>query len=161
LNRPGKLQVSAYSEPAKNSTILQLQVGEKPGFITAVSPTNSLEYTPTFAPTPTQSAAGNGGQNEPDHAGWDTLTTLLLVLGVFSAAIIVLTNQPAWNAFRLRILLGCLVGGLAGYDLIVIGFSGSNGPAVWGGKWLGVVIGMIGGILGGLLGWGSMKGKKG
>ncbi len=160
LDRQGKLQVSASSEPAKNSTILQLAVGEQPGFVTAIAPTNSLEYTPTYTATPTGSAAGNGGTGGTNRAGWDTLIALLLALGVFSAAIVVFTNQPELVAFRMRILLGCLIGGLAGYDLVVIGFSGQEGLALWGGRWISVVIGMVGGILGAVLGWGSLKWKS-
>ncbi len=54
LDRQGQLQVSATSEPAKNSTIIKLAVGEKPAFITAIAPTLSEE--PSVSPT---SAATN------------------------------------------------------------------------------------------------------
>ena len=154
------MQVSAVSEPAKNSTIIQLMVGTQPGYIQTVEPTNSPESTPTVTATPTQPASGNGDGNAANRAGWDTLISLLLVLGAFSAAVAVLTHQPTLAAFRLRILLGCLVGGLAGYDLTAIGLAGRDGAAVWGGRWISVAAGMIGGILGAILGWASVRWKK-
>jgi beta-N-acetylhexosaminidase len=161
LERQGVMQVSAYSEPAKNSAIIQLAVGEEPGFVTAITPTENLETTPSPAVTPTNSntgtLTGNGGK---DRAGWDTLVILILMLGVFSAAIIVLSNYPAWSAYRWRILLGFLVGGLAGYDLVVIGFTSANGLAAWGGRWISVAAGLMGGILGAGLGWGSIHWKR-
>jgi beta-N-acetylhexosaminidase len=161
LNRPGLIQVSAYSEPAKHSNVLQLLVGEQPGGVTVLSPTSSMEHTPTFTAEPTGAASnGSGGQGAEERAGWDTLAVLLLALGVFGAAIIVLTNPPGLVALRTRILLGCLVGGLAGYDLIAIGVSGRDGLAGWGGRWISVVTGMIGGLLGAFLGWGSMRWKQ-
>ncbi len=159
LKKQGVMQVTAFSEPAKNSTILQLAVGEEPGFVTAVTPTENLEATPslTITPTNTGTVTGNGGK---DRAGWDTLVILLLMFGVFSAAIIVLSNYPAWSAYRWRILLGFLVGGLAGYDFVVIGLTRADGLAGWGGRWISVVAGLIGGILGAVLGWGSLRWKR-
>ncbi len=161
LERQGVMQVSSFSEPAKNSTVIRLLVGEEPGFVTALAPTNSLELTPTIALTPTISGNGSGnGDGVKERAGWDTLIVLLLILGVFSAAIAVFTNHPGWSSYRWRILLGSLVGGLAGYDLIVIGFTGATGMTLWGGRWSSVVVGMAGGILGAVLGWGSMAWKR-
>jgi beta-N-acetylhexosaminidase len=162
LNREGLMQVSAYSEPAKHSTILQLMVGERPGFVTEISPTSSPETTSTLTPTPDGTAESNSGGSEgAERAGWDTLIALLLALGIFSAAIVVLTNQTGWAVLRTRILLGCLVGGLAGYDLILIGVSGRSGSDLPGGRWISVAAGMAGGIVGSVLGWWSMRRTRG
>jgi beta-N-acetylhexosaminidase len=162
LNREGQIQVSASSEPAKNSTILQLTVGEQLSFVTAISPTRVQEFTPTVAAKPTESSGGptsNGGRQE--RAGWDTLLVFLLLMGAYSAAVVGLTRRPEWNAYRWRILLAGLVGGLAGYDLLVLGFTGVNGLAAAGGRWMSVVAGSAGGLLGAGLGWGSLKWRRG
>jgi beta-N-acetylhexosaminidase len=161
LKRQGVIQVTAFSEPAKNSTILRLSVGEEPGFVTAVLPTENPETTPSPALTPTDSNPGPvNGNGKKERAGWDTLVALVLLMGTASAAIVVVTGQPSWAAFRWRILLGFLVGGLAGYDFVAIGFTGSEGLAPYGGRWISVVAGLICGMLGAVLGWGSIRWKR-
>jgi beta-N-acetylhexosaminidase len=158
LDRQGVMQVSASSEPAKNSVILKLVVGEKPAFITAIAPTYSVEpsesptsvlSTPTPQPNPRDEGAG--------RAGWDTFLVILLVLGIISGSIFAATNVPAWSVFRWRAILGVLVGGLAGYDLFALGFPGINNAMVWGGRWISVVVGVLGGVSGAVLAWWSIR----
>ncbi len=161
LKRQGVMQVSAFSEPAKNSTIIQLAVGEEPGFITALAPTDILVPTPSPAITPSATnpgiLTGNGGKT---RAGWDTLFLMILILGACAAGILYLTGLFGLGLSRWRILLGCLVGGLAGYDLIVLGFYDASGPTIWGGRWLSVIIGAAGAVLGAVLAWASIKWKN-
>jgi beta-N-acetylhexosaminidase len=157
LDRQGDLQVSATSEPAKNSVIIKLRVGEKPAFITAIAPTHSVEpsqspTTETF-PTP-QPNPGGGGSN---RAGWDTFFVILLVLGLFSGAIFAATNTPERSAFRWRAILAVMVGGLAGYDLFALGFPGINTAMVSGGRWISVVVGVLGSVSGAALAWWSIR----
>ncbi|MBN2085933.1 MAG: hypothetical protein JW748_11995 [Anaerolineales bacterium] len=158
LNREGVMQVSAFSEPAKNSTVIRLAVGEEPGFVTELAPTENLEPTPSpeITPTATNSGtlSGNGGKV---RAGWDTLLLMILILGAVSAAILYLAGRFGYTACRWRILLSSLVGGLAGYDLIAIAYSGANSMAVWGGRWLSVLAGTAGAVLGAALAWASIK----
>jgi beta-N-acetylhexosaminidase len=161
LNRHGVIQVSAFSEPAKNSTILRLSVGEEPGFVTAVAPTENPEPTASPVLTPTNPNPGTStASGRKEHAGWDTLAALVVLLGTVSAAIFVATGQPAWAAYRWRLLLGFLVGGLAGYDFIAIGFTGADGLTPYGGRWICVVAGLACGMLGAVLGWGSIRWKR-
>jgi beta-N-acetylhexosaminidase len=160
LNRPGIMQVSAVSEPAKHSTIIRLEVGEEPGFITTVTSTEPLVPTASQALSPTSTNPGTlTGKEYRDRAGWDTLIAMLLILGAFSAGILTATVRKGWGEYRVRILLACVVGGLAGYDIVTIGLSTANGLALWGGRWMTVVGGMAGGALGVLLGWGSIRWK--
>ncbi len=159
LNRQGVVQVSAVSEPAKNSTIIQLAVGEEPGFITELAPTEKLETpSPEITPTATNTGTitGNDGRN---RAGWDTLFGMILILGACSAAVLFLASRYGFAAGRWRIMLSSLIGGLAGYDLITLGFSGANSGTVWGGRWLSVLIGTAGAVLGAALAWASIKWK--
>jgi beta-N-acetylhexosaminidase len=159
LNRQGVVQVSAVSEPAKNSTIIQLAVGEVPGFVTQLAPTEKLETpSPEISPTATNpgTITGNGGKN---RAGWDTLFAMMLILGACSAAVLFLAGRYGFAAGRWRIMLSSLIGGLAGYDLIALGFSGADNAAAGGGPWLSVWIGTIGAVLGAVLAWASIKWK--
>jgi beta-N-acetylhexosaminidase len=161
LDRKGVMQVSAISEPAKTSTILRLAVSEEPGFVTAVSPTEKIEATLTPELTPTNPNPGTLTGNAPaKRAGLDTLAAMILILGAFSAAILGITRQPTLSDYRWRTLLGCFVGGLAGYDILVIGFSGSGGLSVMGGRWVSVLAGTVGAVLGAVLGWASIRGKS-
>jgi beta-N-acetylhexosaminidase len=158
LDRPGELQVSASSEPAKNSVIIKLTVGDKPGFITAIAPTQSEEPSPTSSlasanPTPVTNPPNTAGA----RAGWDTFLVILLILGIVCGTIFAATNAPVWTAFRWRAILGVLVGGLAGYDLFALGFPGLNDAAAWGGRWLCVVFGILGSAIGAALAWWSVR----
>jgi hypothetical protein len=152
LDRQGQMQVSASSEPAKNSVILQLVVGEKPAFITAIAPTRSEvpSESPTTFSNPTPQPTPNGGS--ADRAGWDTFFVLLVVLGAFAGSVFAATTAPGWSAFRWRAILGVLVGGLAGYDLFALGLPGTS----WGGRWVSVVAGVVGGIAGAGVAWWSV-----
>ncbi|MGB7537924.1 MAG: glycoside hydrolase family 3 N-terminal domain-containing protein [Anaerolineales bacterium] len=160
LNRQGVVQVSAISEPAKNSTIIRLAVGEEPGFVTKLAPTEIPETTSTPEITPTATNTGTlSGNGNKARGGWDTLFVMILILGTSFPAILYLISRFGLGASRWRILLGSLVGGLAGYDLVVIGFFGASGTAVWGGRWLSVWIGAAGTILGAVLAWVSIRWK--
>jgi beta-N-acetylhexosaminidase len=158
LDRQGEMQLSASSEPARNSVIIKLAIGEKPAFITAIAPTRSAEMTPSPKPTSNgspQPTPPTGGGTE--RAGWDTFITVLLLLGILSGAIFAVTNTPAWNAFRWRSILGGLAGGLAGYDWIALGFPGTGGLTAWGGRWMCVLFGAIGSLMGVALAWWSIR----
>jgi beta-N-acetylhexosaminidase len=158
LDRKGDMQVSASSEPAKNSVIIKLAVGEKPAFITAIAPTQSEEPSQTStlsSGNPTQ--VPNPYAGGPVRAGWDTFLVMLLILGIACGAIFTTTNIPAWTAFRWRAMLGVLVGGLAGYDLFALGFPGLNGAMAWGGRWLCVGFGILGSAVGTALAWWSIR----
>jgi beta-N-acetylhexosaminidase len=157
LDRPGQMEVTATSEPAKKSTLIQLAIGDQPGFVTALAPTEISNETPTITATPTLSGGGSNPPGEADRAGWDTLLVMIIVLGISSAAIFGSTAAPGWIRFRWRILLGSLVGGLTGYDLVAVILAGVSGPDVWGGRWMSVFAGLVGGILGGGLGWLSLN----
>ncbi len=158
LTRKGDMQVSASSEPAKNSVIIKLAVGDKPAFVTAFAPTRSEEPSQTStlsSGNPTQ--VPNPYAGGPARAGWDTFLAMLIILGMACGAIFTATNIPALTAFRWRAMLGVVVGGLAGYDLFALGFPGLNGATVWGGRWLCVVFGILGAAIGVALAWWSIR----
>ncbi len=160
LDRKGTVQVSAYSEPAKNSTILQLAVGEEPGFVTELTPTGNPEQTPSREPSPTATNPGTvTGDGGKIRAGWDTLFAMIMILGASAAAVLFFSGRYGFAASRWRILLSSMVGGLAGYDLIALGFYGENNAGVWGGRWLSVLIGMAGAVVGAVGAWASIKWK--
>ncbi len=161
LDRQGELQVSASSEPAKNSTIIKLAVGEKPAFITAIAPTQiepptQFPSTATLQPT----LRPNPGGGESRRAGWDTFLVILLVLGLFSGAVFAVTFTPERRMFRWRGILALTVGGLTGYDLFALGFPGLNDATQWGGRWLCVIVGVLGSVSGAALAWWSNRRKR-
>jgi beta-N-acetylhexosaminidase len=161
LDRAGEMQVSATSEPAKNSTIIQLTVGEQPGFITAIAPTEAAKETPSLAATPTRTGEEGGGSDAGGQkTGWDTLLAMLAGMGVFSAALYGLTNTPDGIRLRWRILLAGVVGGLAGYDLVSVPLAGVSSAEIWGGRWMSVAAGAAGMLIGAGLAWGSAAWKK-
>jgi beta-N-acetylhexosaminidase len=158
LSRQGVIQVAAFSEPAKNSTIVRLAVGEQQGFVTKLAPTSFPGATPSLQLTPSATQAGTlTGNGRTEHAGWDTLFVMILILGVSFAVILFFAGRFGWTAYRWRIVLGSLVAGLAGYDLIALGASGTHG---WGGRWLSVLAGTVGTILGAGLAWASIRWRK-
>lgn len=161
LGRQGVMQVSAFSAPANQSTILRLTVGEEPGFVTAIVPTENGNQTPSPSITPTLSATEAApGQGGKERAGMDTLVVQLLIIGSFSALAYTVSRNPGWGAYRWRVPLGFVVGSLAGYDLAVIGFSGAGGFSSFGGRWISVAAGLICGLAGAALGWGSVRWKR-
>jgi hypothetical protein len=151
------MQVSATSEPAKNSTIIKLTVGEKPGFVTAIAPT--LSELPSASPTLESNLTPTpkpqvGGAN---RAGWDTFLVILLVLAIGSGSIYTATILPEWGAYRWRMILGVVVGGLAGYDFLALGFPGIGSASGSGGRWICVAVGIVGAACGAALAWWSIR----
>jgi beta-N-acetylhexosaminidase len=147
LDRNGALEMRASSQPAMRSTIIDLQVGEKPGFVTAIAPTPEATITavPTpspirAAPTPTPRPAAAG----PQGISFSVLISTLVFLGFLSAGGMWLLTRVRPGYSRRRSLLGLILGGLAGYDFVALGLSGIPWAKVLGLDWAGVLMTFLG-----------------
>lgn len=137
LDRLGRLQIRAESGPARASEILELNVQEGvPAFVTVIAPTEApsatVEPTSTaFGPTPTAQVGtgGAGGGSEGIGLGVGGLVLGLLGSGVAGATSFRLAARRGLKREEgTRWGLAALVGGLAGYNYLALGFPG--------GRWL-------------------------
>ena len=135
LERLGLLTISARSDPARSSEILQINIQEGEIQETTVTPTaepteNSDEATPDQQPTPSISPDddSNGGSLKTDVI---TLSHFLLgMLGVLLTGgygyVLVGRNGGINTTINLRCVLVPITGSLIGYNYVALGFPGSD-----------------------------------
>jgi beta-N-acetylhexosaminidase len=149
LDRQGEIQVTAFSDPAMNSTILKLSTGEQPIFMTPTSADSQTGKTPTAGQAGSLTPqATPGGESTSSRSGLDTLgaTILLLIFLTGVGVIVIMLLIPGQLPWRLA--LCALVGGLAGYDYIAMGFPGADWLVGLSGPWISVLMGGIGCVVG-------------
>lgn len=134
LERLGLLTISATSDPARASQILQVNVQEGVrAFVTVIAPTPvpTLPLTETAAPpSPTAAspgAVGAGSGNGGDRLGIVDLLLSLAAIGIVAGAS---ERMVRWRGGgprqRVRWLLCASVGGLLAYNYLGLGLSGSS-----------------------------------
>jgi beta-N-acetylhexosaminidase len=147
LDRIGALEMRASSEPALLSTIIHLQVGQKPGFVTAIAPTLEPTTTPeaspsppraTTTPIPSLTAKSSQGNQFP------VLVTTLVLLGFLSVGGVWLLTRLRPKSSRRRSLLWLILGGLAGYDSVALGLPGNFWAKGLGLGWAGALMTFLG-----------------
>ena len=135
LDRLGQLQIRAESGPARASEILELNVQEGvPAFVTVIAPTEAPSPMPeptetAFGPTPTTlpGTAGAGAGSGGAGLGVDGLILGLLGSGVAGATSFRLAARRGLKREEgTRWALAALVGGLAGYNYLALGFPGGR-----------------------------------
>jgi beta-N-acetylhexosaminidase len=144
LDRQGDIEITAFSEPAMNSTIIKLSTGEQPVILTPTPesgeesiPTAALSATPT--PSPTEEV-----EHPAARTGLGTLTVTLLVTAVLAAGGILFSRVRRIPLSPWRIALMTIVGGLAGYDYIAVGLPGAQGLVDLTGSWISILFSGIG-----------------
>jgi len=149
LGRLGLLSISAQSEPARTSSVVQLNVQENmPAFVTVIAPTAipTLTVEPSGAnatPTPGGGGAAGGGKGEREGKGIGALAAGLI--GAASAAALAYRSGTAAATIkRGRLALVTLVFSLLGYNYIALGFPGAAN-----------VTGMLGVLAPGVIGVGA------
>jgi beta-N-acetylhexosaminidase len=155
IDRIGALEVRAVSEPAMVSTILLLQVGETPGFVTAIAPTQPATVTPgagaSEATLDVPPGAGEGASE--GSTGGTALAASLLVLGGLGALVGFLFGRLGARGWEVRGGLAVVVGGLLAYDYLAMNMPGTGSIANRAGPLAGVVVAFLGGLLGGAAVW--------
>jgi beta-N-acetylhexosaminidase len=160
IERIGALDVRAVSEPALVSTILLLQVGETPGFVTAIAPTPQATTTPGAVAPQASPAAAPGAEASAAEAatGGTALAASLLVLGALGALVGFLFGRWGAHGWEVRGGLAVIVGGLLAYDLLAMGILGTESIAARASPLAGVGVALVGGLLGGAVAW--MLGRR-
>jgi hypothetical protein len=155
IDRIGALDVRAVCEPALVSTILLLQVGETPGFVTAIAPTPQATTTPG-ALEPEATGAGVPSAIRPTSeasAGGTALAASLLVLGALGALVGFLFGRWGPRGWEVRGGLGVVVGGLLAYDTLAVSAPATESILSRAGPLAGVGVALAGGLLGGAVTW--------
>jgi beta-N-acetylhexosaminidase len=127
IDKPGKVEISATSEPAMVSGVVQFDASQEAAAVTIVVPTVSVTPAP-----PTETATPPPPQNDlvspdghPRIGAW-----LLVLIAVFGSA--VLTYWAASRIFSprwgLRWALCIFLGGMLGYNYLALDFPGA---ATW------------------------------
>jgi beta-N-acetylhexosaminidase len=123
IDKPGKVEISAASEPAMVSGVVQFDASQEEAAVTIVVPTVSVTPAPpteTVTPAPVSDLITPDGR--PRIGVW-----LLVLIALFGSAILTYWAasriiSPRWG---LRWGLCTFLGGLLGYNYLALGFPGA------------------------------------
>jgi beta-N-acetylhexosaminidase len=155
IEAAGGLQISATSEPAIQSEILQINISpDGSASIIAYTPTPLITMTPTATPSPTATSSPTPTTTpEPFHNEYPTLGdwALGVIVIVLGSGLAFLIGYFWWGSFHwgLRSMMCTMIGGLITYSYLNIGFEGSRNWMESSG--MAFVVEVI--IVGLLLGW--------
>ncbi|MCK7519454.1 MAG: hypothetical protein MZV64_17830 [Ignavibacteriales bacterium] len=121
IDKPGKVEVHAVSEPAVLSDVLQFDATSEGVAVTVIAPLVITATPEPPTPTPTVVPENNfiSPEGYPRAGVW-----FLVLLGVFGSAILVFWAvsriiTPRWG---LRFALAVLIGGFGAYNYLALGF---------------------------------------
>jgi beta-N-acetylhexosaminidase len=126
LDQAGLIQISASSEPATVSTIIQLNITSEGAAVIIISPTpentDIPEPTPMSTPEPVKEENSLLNDGYPNFFGW--LMVMLILAGgtLFSYWLLSQFLEPRW-AVRWAMLV--LLGGLLAYNYLILDLPGS------------------------------------
>jgi beta-N-acetylhexosaminidase len=156
IDKPGKVEISASSEPAVISELLRLDASNEGAAVTVVVPmvtTTPIPATPTATLPPESDLISRDGY--PRLGVW-----LLVLLALFGGALLAYWAvsrifSPRWG---LRWALCVFIGGLLGYNYLALGFPGA---AEWvasdGGAFGVLLLTFVGEALGVVVAWVWMR----
>ena len=154
LARLGLLTITARSDPARVSSVVQLNVQEDaPAFVTVIAPTAvpSLTAPPaegTLTPPTSTPEPGGGGAMQPGFGGLDALLIGLLgAAGVSYGTYRLGGRQGLRGGGPMRAALVVLVSALLGYNYVGLHLPGSVAFAEALGTWAGGGAALAGGFL--------------
>jgi len=158
INKPGKVEISAASEPAFVSGVVQFDASDEGAAVTIVVPTVSVTPAPPTATSTTPAPVNNDlitPEGYPRIGVW-----LLALIALFGSA--VLTYWAASRIFSprwgLRWALCVFLGGLLGYNYLALGFPGAaDWIAADSGAFGVLLLVFIGEIVGVLAAWVWMR----
>jgi beta-N-acetylhexosaminidase len=125
IDRPGLLEISATSDPAISSVVLQLNVTSEGSSVTIITPTPIPEFTPTptvITATPVVVASSPLEQGYPGFAGW--LAAVLSLCG-FGFLAYWLGDRLAAVRWGVRWAICVFMGGLLAYTYLAIRLPGA------------------------------------
>jgi hypothetical protein len=163
LPRAGLLEVTAESDPALTSVILQFNVSGGGFSVTVVAPTAVAELTPTatFVSTPLVTPAAPLARGYPGLGSWFGMVVLLVVLG---GVVYWLGSRFMSVRWAVRWTLCTMAGGLLAYTYLAVRLPGASDYLKMGGfsgmigvVMLGAALGLGAAILWQRLVMGSMK----
>ncbi|MFA9489721.1 MAG: glycoside hydrolase family 3 N-terminal domain-containing protein [Anaerolineales bacterium] len=159
LDRTGLFSITAQSDPAQISEILQLNVQQDIlAQATVISPT--LIPTTTVEPTLTPELATATPESEeevPDTGDTEAPKTVGAVHFFFGLIAVVVVGSSGYVAasrfsdareYRFRCTLLPVIGALIGYNVIALSLPGTNQILLVTGVYSGLIVGLIGGIIG-------------
>jgi beta-N-acetylhexosaminidase len=159
LDRTGLFSITAQSDPAQISEILQLNVQQDiPAQATVISPT--LMPTTTVEPTLTPEIATVTPEFEeevPDPVeteapkavgAADLFFGLIAVVVVGSSGFVAASRFSDSREYRLRCTLLPVIGALIGYNVIALSLPGTTDILAVTGVYSGLIVGLTGGLIG-------------
>lgn len=155
IDRPGKVEIRAASEPAVNSIVLQFEASTEGGEVTLVAPTPPITetpgpVTPTVTPMPDRSQLISP-EGYPRVGIW-----LLVMLALVGGAALMFwaVSRVVSLQWGLRWALCVFLGGLLAYNYLALGFPGA---AEWiassAGAFGVLVLTFVGEVIGALGAW--------
>jgi len=126
ISRPGKVEIRAVSEPAFISGFVRFDASNEGAAVTIVAPTPqvtpTLQITPTVMPTSTPVSELITPEGYPRVGIW-----LLVMLAVFGSAILMFwaVSRIVSRRWGVRWAFCVLLGGLAAYNYLALGFPGA------------------------------------
>jgi beta-N-acetylhexosaminidase len=163
IDRPGLLEISATSNPAISSVVLQLKVTNEGSSVTVVTPTPIPEFTPTptvIVPTPTIVVSSPMQQGYPGFTGWSAMVLLLCAYGLL---VFLLIKRFAGTGWGVRWAICVVLGSLLAYTYLAIRLPGA---AIYlqKSRWLGmigvVLLGAVAGFVSAYVWFLLAKGSK-
>jgi beta-N-acetylhexosaminidase len=124
IDRPGLLEISAESDPALTSVVLQINASNEGFSVTVVAPTPNVTPTPTsqIVATPESTPPPPPTESSPGFGGW---FSTLVILGGLGSLVYWLGNHIDTPRWALRWALCIFVGGLSGYSYLAIRLPGA------------------------------------
>lgn len=149
IDRPGLLEISATSDPALISVVIQLNVTGEGFSVTIIAPTPVASVTPQpeILPTPTVKLVSPVDEGYPGMSGWLTMFFTLAPLGLLAGWLGKQVLSKRW-AYRWGLCL--VLGGISAYTYLAVRLPGAaNYLSRYG--WSGIIlIVLLGSVLGSL-----------
>jgi beta-N-acetylhexosaminidase len=155
IDRPGLLEISAESDPAFTSVVLQMDVTNEGSSVTIVTPTPMITQTlpAEILPTPEAENPSVKERAYPGFSGWLGMVILLTGLGTL---VFLQGRRMISSMWALRMAMCLVAGGLLAYTYLVARMPGAS-TLLEARNWIGtlgvVMMGAIGGFGGGIAWW--------
>lgn len=170
LNRPGRLEITASSQPALSSITLSINVQAGSDFgVTPIVPTASPTATPEPSHTPVPATPTLTPTLEPTATqepvpappvDWRGFFLMCLgLIGVLVSGYRLGTLEAAQTRLGVRVALAGAIGMLLGYNYVALALPGARVVYLWLGALAAPASALAGGVLGLAAGWYQFVGR--